>query len=67
MNKLDNLMINVWVKATRANKGQSLAEYGLILALIAVFCIVSLTGLGQALANGLTTIANAIQGAIGGA
>ena len=41
-------------------KGQALAEYGLILALIAVVCIVALRLLGTNLLNILNQIANAV-------
>jgi len=44
-------------------KGQALAEYGLILALIAVICIVALQTLGGGVNNALTQIANAVTGA----
>ena len=36
--------------------GQALAEYGLLLALIAVVCIAALTFLGLAIAGTLSTI-----------
>ena len=36
--------------------GQALAEYGLLLALIAVVCIVALTALGLAIAGTLSTL-----------
>ncbi len=36
--------------------GQALAEYGLLLALIAVVCIVALTALGIALKGTLTSV-----------
>jgi pilus assembly protein Flp/PilA len=44
--------VEAWLRA-RADKedGQGLAEYGLILALIAVVAIVALTGLGQGIAS----------------
>ena len=44
-------------------KGQALAEYGLILALIAVICIIALQTLGGGVNNALTAIANAVTGA----
>jgi pilus assembly protein Flp/PilA len=44
-------------------KGQALAEYGLILALIAVICVVALQTLGGGVQGALTTIANAVTGA----
>ncbi len=37
-------------------EGQALAEYGLLLALIAVACIIALTALGLALAGTLGSI-----------
>jgi pilus assembly protein Flp/PilA len=40
--------------------GQGLAEYGLILALIAVVAIAALTGLGTAIANELTKVTAAL-------
>jgi len=44
-------------------KGQALAEYGLILALIAVICIVALQTLGGGVNTALTAIATAVTGA----
>jgi pilus assembly protein Flp/PilA len=44
-------------------KGQALAEYGLILALIAVICVVALQTLGGGVNTALTAIANAVTGA----
>ncbi|MEX0800457.1 MAG: Flp family type IVb pilin [Dehalococcoidia bacterium] len=40
--------------------GQALAEYGLILAAIAVFCIIALGLLGVAISGQLTAITNAM-------
>lgn len=54
----------VWL-ATRNNgksKGQSLAEYGLVLALIAVVCIGSLSFLGTNIDSMLRTLADRIKG-----
>jgi len=42
--------------------GQALAEYGLILGLIAVVCIIALTGIGLAISGQL----DAVSGALGG-
>ena len=40
--------------------GQGLAEYGLILALIAVVAITALTGLGTKVASTLTTVSGSL-------
>jgi len=45
----------------KASKGQSLTEYGLILALIAVFCIGSLQILGQNITAKIYGLSNSIQ------
>lgn len=50
-------------KQTR-HKGQSLAEYGLILALIACFCIAALTFLGQEISTMMNTMATTIVAGI---
>ena len=39
--------------------GQALAEYGLILALIAIFCLIALGALGAAVSGVLDDVANA--------
>jgi pilus assembly protein Flp/PilA len=46
--------------ASEDESGQGLAEYGLILALIAVVAIAALTGLGTAIANELTKVTAAL-------
>ena len=43
-----------------AEEGQGLAEYGLILALVAVVAIVALTGLGNAIVTTLGQIAGSL-------
>lgn len=48
----------------RAKKGQSLAEYGLILALIAIVCIVALTFLGNQISTALNSIGNQLMNSI---
>ena len=40
--------------------GQALAEYGLLLALIAVVCILALTALGFAIAGTLSSITGSL-------
>jgi pilus assembly protein Flp/PilA len=44
-------------------EGQALAEYGLILALIAVFCLIALGALGAAVSGALDDVAAAMAGA----
>jgi len=46
----------------RREDGQALAEYGLILGLIAVVAVVALTAVGLAVSGSLDTFANAIGG-----
>ena len=41
-------------------KGQALAEYGLILALIAVFCVGALTALGGGISGTLGSITGSL-------
>lgn len=57
------IAMQVWLAARKNSKqkGQSLAEYGLILALIAVFCIAALTTLGGNISTMLNTLASKIQ------
>jgi len=55
-------MFNYLIAKTKDEKGQALAEYGLILALIAVVCVLALTGLGTTVAAKLTEIGTAIAG-----
>jgi pilus assembly protein Flp/PilA len=40
--------------------GQGLAEYGLILALVAILCIAALTALQGGISNTLNSVANAL-------
>lgn len=42
--------------------GQALAEYGLILGLIAVVCIIALTGIGLAVSGQLSSVSSALGG-----
>lgn len=52
----------VWLATRKVSKGQSLAEYGLILALIAVFCIGALTMMGTQIRDMLKGLATTISG-----
>ena len=56
----------IWTKSfarLEDEDGQALVEYGLILALVAVVCIIALQTLGTNVAAQLTAIATAIGGA----
>ncbi len=44
-----------------SKKGQSLAEYGLILALVAVLCITALTTMGGNISKMINQLGNKIQ------
>lgn len=54
--------VAAWIEtlATREDEGQGLAEYGLILALVAVVCIAAVTLLGTQVMNALNAAANGI-------
>jgi pilus assembly protein Flp/PilA len=58
------VVMQIWLAAykSKKQKGQSLAEYGLILALIAVFCIAALTTLGGNISTMLQGLASTIGG-----
>ena len=50
-------------KLVRSERGAALVEYALLLALIAVVCIVALTVLGTQASDKFSTIGNSIAGA----
>ncbi len=61
MSKLRNWAVSkVAAWQAREEEGQGLAEYGLILALIAIVCIGALTLLGGNIANALNNVAGSI-------
>jgi len=55
-------MQRVW-EAVRSKKGQSLVEYALILALVAIVVIVALTALGQHTSNAMSNVSNTLANA----
>jgi len=55
LSKMNEAILALVVRFQRQD-GQALAEYGLLLALIAVVCIVALTALGLAIAGTLSKI-----------
>jgi len=68
---MNNLMLEqivklqCWKATRKVSKGQSLAEYGLILALVVIVCIVALTNLGGSISAKLNQVDGAISGAGG--
>jgi pilus assembly protein Flp/PilA len=61
MSKINNWMLNKMAAyKTRDEEGQGLAEYGLILALIAVVCIVALQTLGTGISGKIGSINSAL-------
>lgn len=64
LNKISGFVMGL-VARFRSEAGQALAEYGLILALIAVVCIIALTALGLAVGGQLGQITSAMPG-VGG-
>ena len=55
LSKMNEALLALVARFQRRD-GQALAEYGLLLALIAVVCIVALTALGLAIAGTLSKI-----------
>jgi pilus assembly protein Flp/PilA len=55
LSKMNEAILALMVRFQRQD-GQALAEYGLLLALIAVVCIVALTALGLAIAGTLSKL-----------
>jgi len=56
-NRKEEIMVEKFIARMRQEEGQALAEYGLILALIAVVCIAALTLLGGNISTTLSNIA----------
>ena len=54
--------VAAWLKArTRTERGASLVEYALLLALIAVVCIVAITALGKKASGNFSRIDSGIN------
>jgi pilus assembly protein Flp/PilA len=53
---LNALTASVRDRADRDDRGAGLVEYALLVSLIALACILALTGLGTAIANKFTSI-----------
>ena len=62
MSKIHNWALRKYVAAkTRDEEGQGLAEYGLILALIAVVCIAAVTLLGRNASSKFSNVGSSIS------
>ncbi len=59
LSKLNEALSALFARFDREN-GQALAEYGLLLALIAVVCILALTALGLAISGTLGSITGSL-------
>lgn len=57
--KINEALVS-FVSRFEREDGQALAEYGLLLALIAVVCILALTALGLAIMGTLSSITGAL-------
>ena len=54
--------LSAWLKAkTKSERGASLVEYALLVALIAVVCIGAVTFLGRQAADEFSTVGNSIN------
>ena len=54
-----------WAKANlKREEGQAMAEYGLILALIAVVCILAVAAIGTALVGKFDSVITALGGVV---
>ncbi len=56
---MKHFLTKVWL-VLQSKKGQSLVEYALILALVAIVVIVALTALGEHSSNAMGNVANTI-------
>ena len=59
-----NSLLKFYIKVRYSlsnEEGQALAEYGLIIALLAVVCITALSGLGTQISGKITQIVDALK------
>jgi pilus assembly protein Flp/PilA len=55
--------VSAWLQARcHSDRGASLVEYALLVALIAVVCIIAVTLLGKAASSKFSSVASAIKG-----
>jgi Flp pilus assembly pilin Flp len=65
MNKL-LVSARIWLATRKSGKGQSLAEYGLILLLVVIFCVAACTALGGSISQMMIKACGDLSAAIGG-
>lgn len=58
--RINNALLERIAAYKSREEGQAMAEYGLILALIAVVCIVAVTGIGTSLNTKFTSVKTAL-------
>lgn len=59
---MSRFLTKLWI-ALKSEKGQSLVEYALILALVAIVVITALTALGSAASDTMDNVADTVGGA----
>jgi Flp pilus assembly pilin Flp len=62
LSRINDMLLKVWDRV-RAEAGQAMPEYGLLVALIAVVAILATTAIGLGVSGKFDDIANAISGA----
>lgn len=56
--------VSAWIQArTSTDRGASLVEYALLVALIAVVCIIAITFLGRSASEKFSEVGSAVSGA----
>jgi len=63
MNEMNELMEQVQLESRNNEKGATMVEYALMVALIAVVCILAVTGIGTAARTAFNTIGTALTAA----
>jgi pilus assembly protein Flp/PilA len=62
LNAKEENTVRKLLRRIRQRKGQSLVEYALILALVAIVVIAALTTLGQSASNKMNTVSTTMEG-----
>ena len=61
LNRINGLLLGVWARIQDA-RGQAMPEYGLLVALIAVVCIIAVTAVGLAVSGKFDDVKVALGG-----